>query len=444
MDRQLPPVDNPTLPHGVGPGLWRILRDQTFRSLHHRNYRLYFLGQIVSFTGSWMQSAALMWLVFDTTADPAWPPLMMACQVAPTLLLGTWGGTLADRLPKRNLIFATQTAFLMTAILLTAMVASDCTVPLLLLAIQIVNGIIQAIDLPARLSFVPDLVPRVDLINAVSLNSLLFNSARAIGPALSGGLFLLADAILEAGWLPGSRAVTLGAIWCFSLNVLSYIAVLAALRSIDIPGIPGENKVSNSIWEGFHYVLIRPLLASLLGLTGLLSIFGWPTLSLLPAYTKLALGHAEKEYSILVSALGAGALVGALTTATFGTVARRERFLIIGCLFGASGLFGLTLAETLPQAMTSAGCLGLGMILFLSTAQSAMQLSVPDEVRGRVMALWAMTLSASAPVGHLLAAKATEFWPIRDIMMAQSLGAALVAVAVLLMIVSRRSRSGAQ
>ena len=143
--------------------LFAALRDTTFRSLRHRNYRLYFLGQIVSFTGSWMQSAALMWLMYDRTGDPRWPSWLLVAQVGPTLLFGAWGGALADRVPKRQLVIRTQTAFLVNAVLLAAMVALDLAVPWLVLALMVMNGVIQAIDLPARLAFVPDLVPREDL-----------------------------------------------------------------------------------------------------------------------------------------------------------------------------------------------------------------------------------------------------------------------------------------
>src|SRR5215831_13994436 len=131
--------------------MFATLRDTTFRSLRHRHYRRYFYGQLVSFTGSWMQSAALMWLMYDRTGDPRWPSWLLVAQVGPTLLLGAWGGHLADRWPKRDLVFRTQTAFLVNAVLLTALVATGLALPVLVLALQVVGGVIQAIDLPARL-----------------------------------------------------------------------------------------------------------------------------------------------------------------------------------------------------------------------------------------------------------------------------------------------------
>ncbi len=194
-----------------GLGFFATLRDTTFRSLRHRNYRRYFFGQIVSFIGSWTQSAALMWLLYDRTGDPRWPSWVLVAQVGPTVLLGTWGGGLADRFSRRRLIITTQSAFLVHATLLMLLIALDLIPPVLVLVLMIASGVIQSVDLPARLSFLPDLVPQEDLINAVGLNSLLFNSARALGPALAALLFLLADAALPL-FPPRTSAVTVGAV----------------------------------------------------------------------------------------------------------------------------------------------------------------------------------------------------------------------------------------
>lgn len=427
------PAASPSLPARFG----HFLRDHTFRSLKHRNYRLYFFGQIVSFTGSWIQNAALMWLVFDRTNDPIWPPLLLVAQVGPTLLLGTLGGALADRWPKKRLVLITQSLFLMNALALTLLLATDRVEPLIILGLQLANGVVQSLDLPTRLAFVPDLVPRVDLINAVSLNSLLFNCARAIGPAVAGLLFALSANLLEAGWFPGRRAVNVGAMWCFSLNSLSYAAVLMALWHIDCPGERVGPRPESSTWDGIRYVLARRNLAGLLLFTGLFSALAWPALSLFPAYTRLALGYAEQEYSMLVSGLGSGALVAALLNASFGNVSRRRFFLGSGAGLAAVGLGGLALVQTLPGATGMAALLGFGLVLYLSTGQSAMQLSVTDDVRGRVMALWAITLSVSAPVGHLLAGFAATIWPVRSVLIALALGVVLLAAATASLVIRR-------
>ena len=407
-------------------------RLRTFRSLRHRNYRLYFAGQLVSFTGSWMQSAALMWLVFDRTREPYWPPLLLVAQVGPTLLLGPVGGALADRLPKRKLIAATQLGFLLVAVTLATLTAVGAVYPWLLLTVMAVSGVVQAVDLPARLAFVPDLVPRDDLMNAVSLNSLLFNSGRAIGPALAGLVFLLV----------GDGQAAAGAVWCFALNAVSFAAVLAALSRISVPGERrGLSPPSGGLRAGLRHVVARPPLFALLLLTGATCVFGWPAVSLFPAYTATALGHAEREYSLLVSGLGAGALVGALTTASIGSVGLRGALLAGGATLVAVGLGGLAVAPALPAALAAAATLGFGLVMFLSTGQSAVQLSVPDEVRGRVMALWAMTLAASAPVGHLLAGWAATHYPVRGVFGGLAAGAAVVAAGVVgLAVLGRTAR----
>ena len=423
-------TDSEALTPAVAPAstLLDALRDRTFRSLRHPNYRRYFFGQIVSFTGSWMQSAALMWLIYDLTADPLWPPLMLVAQVGPTLLLGTWGGNLADRLPKRRLILATQFGFLLTALMLAAVTGTGFATPGLLLAIQLLNGVLQSADLPARLSFAPDLVPRSDLINAVSLNSMLFNSARAVGPALAGGAFLLAGAASSAGLAGDIRTTQLGAVGCFLFNAASYVAVLVALNRITVDGRGQPSPAGQSVWAGFRLAWASPQVRGLLLLSGALCVFAWPALTLFPAFTKTVLGHSEKEYSVLVSSLGVGALLSALTTATFGTSARRGALLVGGAALATAGLVGLASSATLPPALLSTATLGYGLVLYLSTGQSALQLDSTAATRGRVMALWAMMLSASAPLGHLAAGFAAQSVPVPHVFAALAVGAAAVTL----------------
>lgn len=417
-------------------GLWSALRDTTFRSLRHRNYRRYFLGQIVSFVGSWMQSAALMWLLYDRTGEPWWPSWILVAQVGPTLLLGTWGGGLADRYPKLKLVIMTQTAFLIHAVVLTLLLALGLANPYLVLALMGVSGIIQSVDLPTRLAFVPDLVPKEDLINAVALNSLLFNSARALGPALAALLFLSADVVSPL--LPGSSPVTLGAVACFALNALSFLAVLFALRGIVVPvDPPARRQKHGSVWDGIRYFLERSTMGSLLLVTLVLCVFGWPVVTLLPVFTRIELGRGEQTYSLLVSALGAGALVAALGTATFGNAARRGKFLVVGAAVGSMGIFGLSQAIRPEYAALACAATGFGLILYLATGQSTLQLAVPDDRRGRVMALWAMTLSASAPLGHLLAGHAVAKVGPRPVLLAMAVGTGLAAAALGALLASR-------
>jgi MFS family permease len=406
------------------------LRNTTFRSLRHPSYRRYFVGQIVSFVGTWMQSAALMWLMYDRTGDPRWPSWLLTAQIGPTLLLGPWGGALADRYPKRQLVITTQTCFLLNAIVLTAVVAGGFTEPLLMLALIAVNGIIQAVDLPARLAFVPDLVPKEDLINAVGLNSLVFNSARLVGPACAGGLFSLAKAAQPL--LPeGTQPVTVAATVCFALNALSFFAVLHALRGIPEMAAHEDKREPGSMWDGLRYLREHPAMGGLVFLTFVVCVFGWPVVTVLPAYTKLRLGLDGDAYGLLLSALGAGALGAALATATFGSVGRRGGFLLLGLAVAAVGIFNLAFASTAWAAGAACIAIGFGLILYLSTGQSTLQLAVPDEMRGRVMAWWAITLSASAPLGHLIAGEAVASVDVGPVLrgMAAGLGVCTAALA---------------
>lgn len=405
------------------------LRDTTFRSLRHRNYRRYFAGQIVSFVGTWMQSAALMWLMYDRTGDPRWPSWLLVAQVGPTLLLGAWGGALADRYPKRKLVFLTQTAFLVNAVALTVLVGAGLATPYLVLGLIAFNGMVQAVDFPTRLAFVPDLVPKEDLINAVGLNSLVFNSARAVGPALAGVFFVVAAELVP--YLPeGANAVTAGATACFALNALSFLAVLRALWRIPEPR--AKEKSAAAPLAGVRYLRQHPALGAVVVFTFVLSAFGWPVITVLPAYTKLQLGLKEESYSFLLSSLGAGALGAALATATFGNVPRRAAFLAVGVASCTLGMAGLGFAQVVWLACGCCAAIGFGMILFLSTAQSTLQLAVPDEVRGRVMAVWAMTLSASAPLGHLFAGHMITEVSVSRVLfgMAAGIGAVLLLLAV--------------
>src|SRR6516162_903413 len=210
----------------------------TFRSLRHRNYRLYFCGQLISLTGSWVQVTALAWLTYEQTHESLWPSLVSASQILPTFLLGPWGGSLADLWPKRSLLLVTQGFLLLLALMLAALVYSGSVALWQILAITTAGGLIQAVDFPARLAFVMDMVGREDLINAVALNSVFFNVARALGPAVAGWLL--------KSWGPET---------CFVLNAVSYVAVLWALKRMDAIGMPPVSPGGKgSLWDGFRYL----------------------------------------------------------------------------------------------------------------------------------------------------------------------------------------------
>lgn len=402
-----------------------LLRDTTFRSLKHRDFRLYFAGQAVSFTGTWVQSTALLWAVYSfSDHDPVWPPLILAATVGPTLLFGAVGGALADRFAKRPLILLCQVLFLLNAVVLTGLVWFDLVPPPVAVVLAVMNGLVQAVDIPARLAFVPELIGKDDLVNAVGLNSLLFNLGRAIGPGLAGLVFVL------VGWVSEPGDVTrVGATACFALNAASYAAVILGLLAMR-RGRPVPPKKSGRLSEGLQFVWQNKVLAALLLCTLAMSLFGWPLLTLFPAYTRTVLGQEVEEYSWLVSALGGGALVAALANATFGKLSRARLFVVLGSALTAAAVLGMTFADQLLQAAICSAVFGFGMILYLSTGQSVLQLSTPDHARGRVMALWPMTLSGGAVGGHLLCGWAAKHFPIPQVFGAMWLGVTATAIVV--------------
>jgi predicted MFS family arabinose efflux permease len=393
---------------------------RTFRSLRHRNYRLYFVGQLVSLVGSWTQITALTWLAHELTHEAKWPAFLAAVQIGPTFLLGPWGGSLADRVSKRGLIIRTQAAFLTCAIVLLGLYWGGLLSVGMMLVVMFVHGMVQAIDLPARLAFVPGLVGREDLSNAVALNSLLFNVARAVGPALAGVL-------LASG----------GAEWCFVVNAFSYLAIILALLLIRLP--PDDAPVEPGPTPGgFRVLAERPGMLTLVLLAGLVAIGGWPLLPLLPylADKELLVAHGEGQgaYGTLLTAIGVGALTGALTAASVANEVRRKVLLFGGLVLVSWGLAGLTATTSLTVAAGCCVLFGYGMILFFATGQTVVQLGTADTDRGKVMGIWAMMLSAGVPLGNLVFGPAADAIGVRTVIAIQ---AAAVAVAAGVLVVRR-------
>jgi MFS family permease len=390
-----------------------------FRALKHRNYRLFFFGQLISLVGSWIQLAALMWLAYHLTGTSRWPGLVAAAHMLPAFLLGPWGGSLADRLPKRRLVFHTQTALMVLALLLSLCVYADQVTVWHLLAISLAIGVVNAVDLPARLAFLVEMVGKEDLVNAVGLNSLLFNLARAAGP-------LLCHCLLPLG----------GPAFCFFLNGLSFLAVLIALSRmrITIPAPRGEKSDGwSGVGAGFRFVLRHPILLILLPLTLASTFFGWPILALLPAIADRCFAAGDSGYNTLLSALGAGALIAAFVVAAFGSMSRRWVFISFGVGLATAGMVGLSLVNGLLPGSICCAFVGGGLIFFFTTSQSVFQLSATDENRGRVMGVYSIVLAGAGPLGNLLIGPAADRWG--EILVLRFQGCAILAVALLALFV---------
>jgi MFS family permease len=367
----------------VGGASWR----DTFAALKHPNYRLFFAGQLVSLTGSWMQSTAQGWLVYQLTGSKVLLGTVAAAGSLPMLLLSTWGGSVADRHPKRTVIFCTQAAMMVLAFVFAALVWSGRIQPWHILALAALGGVALAFDMPARQSFTVEIASREDLMNAISLNSSVFNGARVVGPAVAG--FLMAH---------------VGMTWCFLLNGLSFIAVIAGLLLMRLPPfVPPQEPHSTArhMLEGFAYVAKHRRVRLLLIFLAVVGIFGWSYSVLLPAYARDILHVGEHGYGALLSANGLGALLGALTVATFGSRIQSRRLIFTGMWVFTASLLLLAVVRWFPLVLTCMAVSGWGMLLFFSTANTLIQTSVSDAMRGRVMGIWTLVFGGLMPLGGL-------------------------------------------
>ncbi len=367
----------------VGGITWR----DTFAALKHRNFKLFFVGQLVSLTGTWMQNTAQGWLVYRLTGSKVLLGTVAAVGSLPMLLLSVWGGSLADRHSKRTVVFFTQSGMMVLAFVYAALVGSGHIRAWHILVLAALGGVAMAFDMPARQAFMVEMTSRQDLMNAVSLNSSIVNGARVIGPAVAG--FLMAR---------------VGMMMCFLLNGLSFVAVIAGLLMMRLPRfVPPAEPASTGrhMLEGLKYVAGHRRVRALLLLFGVMGIFGWSYSVLLPAYATDILHVGEGRYGALLSANGLGALLGALTVATFGSRVR-PRLLVLGGLWLFSAmLLLLAMVRWYPLVLACLVVGGWGMLLYFSTTNTLIQTGVSDEMRGRVMGIWAVVFGGMMPIGGL-------------------------------------------
>ncbi|MFN2476075.1 MAG: MFS transporter [Chthoniobacterales bacterium] len=365
----------------------RISLRNTFRALRHRNYRLFFYGQLVSLIGTWMQTTAMSWLVYQITGSKLLLGVVAAASSAPMMLFSLWGGAIADRYPKRAIILWTQAAQMVPAFVLAVLAWTGHATPLLIVMISMVSGIAMAFDMPARQAFTVEMTSREDLLNAVSLNSSVFNGARVVGPALAG---------LVIG--------TVGIPMCFFLNGVSYIAVIIGLLMMHLPAVVplGSNAAAEAgAWSGVTYVLGHRRVRTILGLLGVVGIFGWSYAVLLPAFARDVFNLGADGYGVLMSASGVGALAGALTVATAGHVFPQRTVALSGVWLFSGALLAFSFTTNFYLALAFMTLGGFGMLLFFSTSNTVMQTIVPDEMRGRVMGVWGLVFGAMIPLGSL-------------------------------------------
>lgn len=382
----LKPVEAAEQAPGKPRGLERFLHG--FRALRIRNYRLFWISQLISLTGTWMQSTAQAWLVLVLTNSPLALGLVTTMQFLPSMLFSLFGGAIADRLPKYRLILGTQVAALLQALVFGILAWSGVIQLWQVYLLALVLGMINAIDQPARQSFVVELVGRESVANAVALNSLLFNSARIVGPAMAGIL------IAQIGVAP-----------IFILNALSFVAVLIGLlrmdrRSFRQTPLATNGSVLAGIAEGLRYTWHTPTVLLVMIVMAFVGTFGYNFNVVLPLIARFVLNTDSVGFGALTSAVGVGSLAGALTIAYLGEV-KTSRVLIGAAVF--SLLLGASaLVPVFALSLVLLAALGFAGIMFTTSANTMLQLTVPDVLRGRVMSLYWLLFAGSTPIGATL------------------------------------------
>jgi MFS family permease len=347
------------------------------------NFRRYFGGQIVSLSGTWMQTIAETWLVLQLTHSGVAVGLAAALQFTPMLLGGAWAGLLADRLPKRRLLMATQAGMALPALALLALTLSGTIALWMVLLCIFVRGALNAIDHPTRQSFLVELVGRERLVNAVSLNSALVNGARTIGPALAGIVI-----------------ATVGIQYCFALNALSFLAMIGALRGMDRTALepaPRAAREPGQVRSGLRYVRRTPELWIPLLLAAVVGTFTFNLPVLLPLLASFTFGGGASAYAVLTTAMGLGAIAGAVANGARSGV---RPALLAGAAI-AFGLLVLVLAGAPSTALAALALVPVGAasVVFAASINSALQLAVEPAMRGRVMALFSVVFLGSTPIG---------------------------------------------
>jgi MFS family permease len=378
-----------------------------FEALGTRNFRLYWTGQGISRIGTWMQQISLPWLVLELGGSPIQLGIVAALEFVPSLLLAPFGGVVVDRIDKRRALLVTQSlATVQVVVLLAVTVTGLVSIPLVM-ALALALGLINALDMPVRQSLAADLVPRELLPNAIALNSMAFNGARVIGPAL-GGVIIAIGAGLFGSNLDGIA-------FNFGVNVLSYSAVLISLARMDpsqIRRMPRDAEpvpMLSSLREGVAFAGRSPMILWGLVLLGLVATFGLNFRILLPIFAQQELGLDADGYGLLYAATGLGSLIGSLTLAYM----RQRR--AIPLMLGGGLLFGvlevlLAGTRSLPTAAPLALGAGLFSMLMINTVNATVQANVTDAVRGRVMALYVTVFAGTSPFGGIFAGAVAERW----------------------------------
>lgn len=361
----------------------------TLRALRHRNYRLFFAGQLISLIGTWMQNVAQSWLVYRLTGSSFLLGSVGFASQIPVFLLAFVGGTVADRYNRHRVIIGTQAASMLPAIVLSILTLAGSVRIWHIFVLSALLGVVNAFDMPARQAFVVELVAKEDLMNAIALNSSIFNGARVLGPAVAG--------VLIAG---------IGEGWCFFANGVSYIAVIAGLLLMRLEmrkGIAGNKSAIGNVLEGFQFVRhTRPIRALLL-LLGLVSVFGMSYSVLMPIFADKILHGGPRGLGILMGATGLGALMGSLFLASKSGTRGLGKLVAYACTGFGAALISFSISRNFWLSALLLVPVGFSFMVQMACTNTLIQMMVPDHLRGRVMSTHVWMFMGMAPFGSFLA-----------------------------------------
>lgn len=370
---------------------------EAWAAMRHRDFRLFWSGQCLSLMGSWMSTVAQAWLVLELTNSAFLLGLTGALQFAPILLFSLFTGVLADRLPKRNLLLCTQSVMMLLALTLGVLTLTGAVQYWHVLVLATLGGFTHALDMPARQSFIIEMVGRRDLMNAIALNASAFNGARVVGPAVAGLIIS-----------------TLGTAVCFLLNGVSFLAVLVGLLMIKTPAKTGAGKKSGSmrgeIFEGLKYIREAQYVKSALLLIGLMSVFAMNFHVLIPVFAREILDQGPRGFGMLMSALGIGALVGSVSLAYFSRRGPNRKLIITGALVLCLAQLLLAPVRVFSLALVLLVITGWAMVTFTASLNSSIQLRVPDNLRGRIMSVYFLLFVGLMPFGSLFSGAVSRLW----------------------------------
>jgi predicted MFS family arabinose efflux permease len=366
----------------------------TFASLKYPNYRLWFIGQLVSLVGTWTQATAQGYLIYQLTKSPAYLGYASFANGLPSWFFTLYAGAIADRVPRRTLMIITQSSMLILAFILAILAFTNTVQWWHILILTFLLGISNAFDAPARQAFVLEMVDREDMTNAIALNSTMFNSAVVLGPAFGGLIY---------AWVgPG---------WCFTINGISFIAVIIALLMMKLkPFVPIRSNGStwSDVREGLNYVINNPALRMMIFNLFITTVFGLGIAALIPAWAVVVLGGDATTNGFLLAARGFGSLIGALIIAALGRIRFRGKVWTINSIIMPIMMVVFAYMHWLIPSLLAMAAMGFTFMMIVNLSNAMVQTRIPDEMRGRVMGIYTFFFFGAIPLGSLISGWAAE------------------------------------